>query len=100
MAEVDHAFLRKMIGDELDRRESRAYSGGNGGNGHMEARVAKLEALAESTDRRIGAVESDVRQVLWVVIGGFALTLAALAGGFIVLTQKIDAHFLALLDKI
>ena len=77
----------------------------------MEARVAKLEALAESTDRRIGLLETDVRGLrtdmdtkfhwAWnITVGGFVLVLSALAGGFIWLNDKIDGRFNEMLDKL
>ncbi|MTJ81726.1 MAG: hypothetical protein F8N37_12010 [Telmatospirillum sp.] len=59
----------------------------------MEARVAKLEALSESTDRRMTTVEQDIRglrqdmrsdfRTTWTGLIAIALGLAALmAKGF------------------
>lgn len=87
MVETDARFIRKIVDDALEKR------GGGGDNGGMEARIAKLEALAESTDRRISLVETDVRQlridqradfrVTWGGLIAVALGLAALmAKGF------------------
>ena len=37
--------------------------GGGGNNGDMEARIAKLEALAEKTSERLAAIEKDMAVV-------------------------------------
>lgn len=80
-------FLRKMIDDAL------AKGGGGGDNTGMEARVAKLEAVAESTNQRAGLIEQDLRSLssemnsnfktTWAAIFAVALGLAGLmARGF------------------
>lgn len=50
----------------------RGRPGGN--DGGMEARVAKLEALAESTDRRLSQIEGDLRSMLRWGMAAFILT--------------------------
>lgn len=65
MGSPDTSLLDKRIFDALDARLAKMsdIEGGGDGphNGGMEARVAKLEALAESTDRRLGTIEADLR---------------------------------------
>lgn len=80
--------------EEGQKAISKLEKSGGGGHGDgMEARVAKLEALAESTDRRLATIEQDIRGVrsdqrqdfrlLFAAIIATALGLAALmARGF------------------
>lgn len=44
----------------------------------MEARVAKLEALAESTDKRLTTVEQDLRDIRKDMRADFRVTWAGL----------------------
>ncbi|MAL41415.1 MAG: hypothetical protein CMO04_16225 [Thalassospira sp.] len=54
--------------------------GGDGGDDGMESRVAKLEALAESTDKRLSLVETDLRSLSAKLDKYFLLGIAAIVG--------------------
>jgi hypothetical protein len=58
--------------------------GGGGSSGDMGPRVAKLEAMAEAADKRLGRIEDDLRSFMrWGIaafVGGFVLTWAGLLG--------------------
>lgn len=60
---------------------------GGGDDNGMEARVARLEVLAESTDRRLGTIEQDIRRVDAKLDGlkdsGTRAFIAILVGGAI-----------------
>ena len=90
---------RKRVSQTLaqHRQNPLAFSGGDGSSGDMEARISRLEAFAESTDRRVGAVEADVRdlrkdirQLLYATIAGCAVILGFLVTGYIRLDDKIS----------
>ncbi|WP_417834719.1 hypothetical protein [Thalassospira xiamenensis] len=46
----------------------------------MESRVAKLEALAESTDKRLSLVETDLRSLSGKLDKYFLLGIGAMVG--------------------
>jgi len=53
-------------------------SGGGGGDDMIESRVAKLEAVTESTDRRINLIEQDIRSMRSDMRSDFRTTWAGL----------------------
>jgi hypothetical protein len=75
-------------------------------------RIARLEALAESTDKRLGTLEADLRgmrtetnsnfkevradarsdfRITWGgIIGGFVITWGGLIGLYLLLAAKLD----------
>lgn len=80
-------YLPSHLAAQKDVREALPKGGGSGYDGGMEARVAKLEALAESTDRRLTTVEQDIRglrsdqrQDFRITWGGLIAAVLALAG--------------------
>lgn len=77
MAEPTFDILDQRIDRALDERGLKSGGGGDNNSG-MEARVAKLEALAESTDRRMTVVEQDIRELRRDMRGDFRTTWAGL----------------------
>lgn len=67
-----------MLISKLSSRPTVDFGGGGGHNRGMEPRVAKLEALAESTDRRLGTVEGDIRTLRADMRSDFRATWAGL----------------------
>lgn len=73
--DVDHIASRARAADEAAARAIAdlltgatppgrppiAPGGGGGDNGGMNERIARLEAIAESTDRRLTTIEGDLR---------------------------------------
>lgn len=69
---------------------------GGGHDGGMEARIAKLEAAAEFTskrldgiEKRIDRVDADLRMMLGGLVGGFLLLAGMLIAGYL----KLDERF-------
>lgn len=82
--ELNH--LSERIND-LERKPIDTGGGGSN-NGGMEARVAKLEAIAEASDKRLTQIEGDLRELFRVAIGGFVLTWAGIIGlGLLILNK-------------
>jgi hypothetical protein len=73
----------------LEKIESKLDGGGGGSNnGGMEARVAKLEAIAEASDRRLTQIEGDLRELFRLTLGGFILTWGGIiALGLLILNK-------------
>lgn len=67
--------------------------GGGGYDGGMEARVAKLEALAEATDKRLSLIESDVRDLRRIMDRDFRLTWGLILGGIVGLAGLLARGF-------
>lgn len=64
----------------------------------MEVRIAKLEALAESTDRRLATVETDLRDLRKDVQSDFRLTWTGiialglmLGGAWFLMDARLDS---------
>ena len=68
-------------------------SGGGGNSGGMEARIVHLETLAEVTERRLAAIESDTKEIrkeissakIWALLlmgAGWASLVGIMAKGF------------------
>ncbi len=72
---------------------SSSGSSSGGSDSHMEARVAKLEAFAESTDRRLGQIEGDIRSLIKYGVGAFVITWTGLIAGFIGIAYLIARGF-------
>jgi len=90
--------------------------GGGDNSGGMEARIARLEAFAESTDKRLGLIEQDLRALrdktdtgiksisdkldarffylLSAVVAGFLILAGAMWAGYSRLDNKIDTRFM------
>ena len=68
-------------------------SGGGDNSGGMEARITRLETLAEVTERRLAAIESDTKEIrkeiasakIWALLlmgAGWASLVGMMAKGF------------------
>lgn len=91
MTEPDARFIRKMIDDAFTSREQELLRGGGSGgdDGRMEARIAKLEAAAEFSnkrldgiDKRLDRIDVDIRLLLGAMVAGFLGLAAIMAKGF------------------
>lgn len=74
-----------------DRGDVVDFQGGDGNDSDMEARIAKLEALAESTDKRLSNIEIDIRDMRKEASAGqkqFFLALVFVALGLAGLMAK------------
>jgi hypothetical protein len=67
-----------------------ARPGGLKGSG-SDGTFGGMDPWQQTVETRLGELRGDVRQVLYATIGGAAFVLAAFAGGFLVLSNKVDA---------
>jgi hypothetical protein len=92
MATADIIRMVEYVANQARKQEEDMQAAkkvsGDGGNG-MEARMAKLEAFAESTDRRLSLIEQDLR--------GLANSTDSKFQG---LSAKVDRHFVILISAI
>ena len=61
----------ELVTDNNLERISKRFDGGagSGNNGGMEARIAKLEAQMENTQRDVAELKADVREILKDITG-------------------------------
>lgn len=74
---------------------------GNGGNPPgMEARIARLEVFAESSDRRLSLIEQDIRQMAAKMDKHFIIFITTVAALFLVVSGAMWKGYVRLDDKI
>ena len=77
--EVDYRLF-EAIAKNIGEKQSLEFGNNGGNNGGMESRIAKLEATSESTDKRLGLIEQDLRALSTKVDKYFILGLVGLIG--------------------
>ena len=88
MSNIDQTLLMQQLYAQLKKQDEglNTKSGGPTDGGHMESRVAKLEAIAEAIDKRIGLIETDIRalgkklDIHFYITWGGLIGLAGLIG--------------------
>lgn len=70
------------------------------GNGDLQARVAVLEALAQSTDKRLSSIEAELRDMRKDNHSYFRLTWAGIISSFLILAGMMFHGHLRLSDRV
>ena len=96
MASDNVTVLAEFVANQARKQEEQMQAAkktsGDGGNG-MEARLVRLETLAEVTERRLTAIESDTKEIrkeiasakIWALLlfgAGWVSLVGVMAKGF------------------